>query len=282
MKKIVITRMQQIETLKEYTEAFLFGIKGLSVNIIDPISLNELKTLLEKYPKKEFFVSLNKNMHNEDLLVLRETLKELNELPISGIFFYDASLLKIKKEENFSFPLFWAAEHLTTNFNTITFFEKNGVSGTFLSSDITLREIIEIRNNTKGSLIVPIFGYQSMMVSRRHLLNNYLNAFELKNSSKNFYIEKEGKRYPIFDTQEGTFVYSNAVLNAVEEYEMFENKKINYVLLDSTHIEESIFLSIMKEMKEKKYVEADKIIKEKILNQDKGFLYQETIYKVKR
>ena len=71
-------------------------------------------------------------------------------------------------------------------------------------------------------------------------------------------------------------------MNAVEEYEMFENKKIDYVLFDSTHIKESIFLSIMKEIKEKKYVEADKIIKEKILNQDKGFLYQETIYKVKR
>lgn len=281
MKKIVITKKERIKELKNYTDAFLFGIKGLSVNVLDPISLSDLKILLEKYPEKEFFVSLNKNIHNEDLPFLRKTLEELNKLPIKGILFYDTSIVRIKKEENFSFPLFWAAEHLTTNFNTIHFFEKKGVNGAFVSSDITLREILEIRKNTTGMLMVAIFGYQSMMVSRRHLLNNYLNAFQLKNSSKNFFLQKEGKRYSIFDTKEGTFVYSSNVLNAITEFEIFEKEKIDYALLDSTQIEETIFLNIMKQLKKKNYIEVEKIIKEKIPNQDKGFLYQETIYKVK-
>lgn len=282
MKKMVMTKKEQIETLKEYTDAFLFGIQGLSVNTTNPISLEEVKKIVIEYPNKEFFISLNKNMHNEDLPLLRKTLKELNELPVCGILFYDVAVVRIKKEEKLSLPLIWAAEHLTTNFNTIQFFKEYKVCGTLLSSDITLREILEIRKNTEGTLIVPIFGYQSMMVSRRHLLKNYYKAFDINPSKEKMYIEKEGKKYPIFDTKEGTFVYSSDILNGNAEYETLEKAKIDYVLFDSTLIEEKIFLNIMKERKENNEQKIEKIIKENLPNVDNGFLYQETIYKVKK
>ena len=38
-----------------------------------------------------------------------------------------------------------------------------------------------------------------MFVSKRHLVKNYLECFNLKDDSDLHYLEKEGKKYPILD-----------------------------------------------------------------------------------
>ena len=78
-----------------------------------------------------------------------------------------------------------------------------------LSSEITLDEVKEIEKEAKAKLMLPVFGYLPMFVSRRHLVKNYLETFNLEDNSKINYIEKEGKIYPIIDNEEGTIAYSS-------------------------------------------------------------------------
>ena len=166
----------------------------------------------------------------------------------------------------------WAQEHLTTNYQTINNWLSFGVKYTYLSCDITLREIKEIKENTNSILIAPMFGYIPIFTSKRHEVKNYLDNFNLTDNSSINYIEKEDKIYPIIDNTEGTVVYSNNILNGYKEYLDLD---IDYVTLNSFNIDDDLFLDVVKTFKEKKLEDLE------IENSDKGFLFKETTYKVK-
>ena len=106
-----------------------------------------------------------------------------------------------------------------------------------------------------------------MFTSRRHLVKNYLETFNL-DSKQNNTIKKEGKTYPINDTNLGTTVYSDYILNAVN----LDFSNIDYLVFNSNLIDNKDFEEVLKDFKENK---ENKFLKET------GFLYKETIYKVK-
>ena len=268
-KLLILPNNKDIKDLIDKSDAFLFGIKGYSVNVPCEIELTELEELT-KY-NKEIFISLNKNMRNEDIPKIKEILLEIDKLNIKGIFYADTCFINLKKELNIKTDLVWSQEHLTTNYATINFWKQYGVNYTYLSSEITLNEIKEIRKNTDVKLIVPIFGYLPIFVSFRHAVKNYLKTFNLSDNSKINYIEKEGNTYPIIDDELGTTVYSNNILDGYLEYKELE---IDYVTLNEFNIDREVFLKVLD-----KYNGMNSNYE---LETDKGFLYKETIYKVKK
>lgn len=266
---------EQIKESIDLIDGFIVGINNLSVNT----SLNILKEEIDKYISfdKEVFVSLNKNMFNSDIDVLKETLIYLNNKNIKGILFYDLSVLNIIRKLNLNIPLVWSQEHLTNNYLTCNYYMDKGVEFVNLSGEITLDEIVEIRKNTKIKLIVPIFGYLPMFNSKRHIVNNYLDTFNLEKNSNIYYMTKENKNYPIVDDNLGTTAYSSQILNGYEELDILKNNNIDYVTLNSFNIENDKFIEVLK-IFNGNFGNINSLLP----NLDKGFLYKETIYKVKR
>ncbi len=271
---------------KILTDGVILGIQNLSVNMPFYISiedLNEYKKLKEE--GKKVFIMLNKNMHNKDLESLKKTMLELEKYPIDGVFYYDISIVRLKKELQITYPLIWSQEHLTTNAGTCNFWASHGVKGTYLSSEITLEEIKEIRKNTDVSLFVNVFGYLPMFDSKRHLVKNYLECFGLEENGNLYYLEKEGKTYPIIDDNNGTVVYSAHILNAITEILELERMGIEYAILNSFLIEENVFcqiVSLLQNLTEGNKEQVESSVNELCRqNVDKGFLYTETIYKIK-
>lgn len=277
-----MTKLMYIPNKKELNkdvDAYLLGIEYLSVNMPIYFTLEEIKNIKTD---KEIFISLNKNMHSNDLELLEETLKELSKLNIKGIFFYDIGVLNIVKRLNINIPLVLSQEHLTTNYETINFWYKEGVEYAQIAEEIKEEEIINIKNNTKTKLIVPILGYFPMFVSKRHLKQNYLNEFNLKDDSKINYIEKENKIYPIVD-EKVTTVYTSSYLNGIKEYLDFEKENIEYVLINGFLLKEenkiiNMFKTVTEKNKEEYYNEISNILDNNI---DTFFLHKDTIYKVK-
>lgn len=277
-----MTKLMYIPNKKEITsdvDAYLLGIKDLSVNMPIYFTLEEIKNIKSD---KEIFISLNKNMHSSDLKLLEETLIELSKLNIKGIFFYDIGVLNIVKRLNLNIPLVWAQEHMTTNYETINFWYNEGVEYTQISEEIKEEEIINIKHNTKSKLIVPILGYFPMFVSRRHLKENYLNEFSLKDNSKINYIEKEGKIYPIVD-ENVTTVYTSSYLNGIKEFLNFKKENIEYVLINGFLLKEedkiiNMFKTVTNENLEEYNNEISNILDNNI---DTFFLHKDSIYKVK-
>lgn len=275
-KILVMPSDNNIEKLKE-TDGYLLSLQGWSVNSPYKVTLEEIKNIKNEMKSKEIFVSLNKNIYSSEIESLKNILKEIEILELAGIFYADTCFIQLKKELHLKTPLIWAQEHLTTNYETINFWNQYGVSGAYLSPEITLKEIEEIKNHTSSTLVVPIFGYLPMFSSKRHEIKNYFNHFQIQDSSPIYYIEKENKSYPIIDEEDGTTAYTAFILNGFEEYLKLN---VDYVTLNSFDIDSEVFLKILNIYKNKNIEEAKKI-EQWISNLDKGFLYKETIYKIK-
>lgn len=281
-KKIIIpSNMKMIKRLKNKVDGYILGIENLSVNMPYYFKLNEVLDVIKKNSNKEIFVILNKNMHDSDLEMLKETLLELNRTNVKGIIYYDISIVNLKDELGLDLELVWNQEHMTNNYFTINYWKEHGVNYTWLSNDITLKEIKEIEENVDSKLMIELFGYVPMFTSYRHLVNNYLETFDLRQKEE-YYIEKEGKSYSIVDDKNGTTVYSSNILNGL--YESVELNNLDYIILNSYNIDEDCFeivVELFNNANDKNKIEYKKIIDNMFKNTDSGFLYKETVYKVK-
>lgn len=288
MKKIFIPiNFDQIKETINYVDAYLLGVKDMSVNLPNYYTLDELKEI-NKYLKKnnkELFVSVNKNIHNHELDELKAILMKLNELDIKALFYYDLAIPNLKYKLNLKYDLVWAQEHLTNNYYTCNYWYNHGVKYTHLSSEITMHEILEIKENTNMNLIVSIFGFTPIFTSKRNLVKNYLKTFNISDTSNLNYMEKEGNVYPIKDEFQGTTVYSSKILNATIEIPNLEKHNMDYVLINSFNIKNETILEVLKKInminennKERISKEIDSLLDDKT---DSGFMYKETIYKVK-
>ena len=282
-KIMVLVGNKNIEELVEYADSFLIGLKDYSVNLGYYFDYYEIKKIVKylKENSKEVFISINKNIHSYELDNLKKLLLEIDLLDVNGIFYYDVGIVNLKQKLNLKTPLVWSAEHLTTNYGTINFYQKHNVDYTYLSSEITLEEILEIKKNTNVSLIVPIFGYLPMFVSERNAIKNYLNNFNLKDNKRK-YIEKEDKKYKIIEENGGVSAYASKILNGYNEYLVMKENNIDYVTLNELDIDKELFIEVLKIFKL-----SDSNLKTKIDElfdnvTSSHFLHTETIYRVKK
>lgn len=288
MTKLLVmpNNLDSIKKLINSCDGFVVGIKNFSVNVPISSSVEDIRNISKicKENKKELFVMVNKNIHNSELPALVECLELLANLDISGIMYYDIAVLNLNKKLNLNLNLIWSQEHLTTNYATCNFWNANGVDNVYLSSDITLDEIIDIKNNINMNIFVNVFGYLPMFVSRRHLVKNYLDTFNLTDDSNDYKICKEGKKYVIVDKQYGSSVYSSNVLNGIDEMLILKENNIDYVVLNGFNITDSLFTEVVNlftNVTKKNVKEYSSKINSMFSNVDKGFFYKETVYKVK-
>ena len=282
MSKIVVipNNKNSIDKLLNKDIFLLIGIEGYSVNTLN-LLFDEIKDLTSKHDN--IFLSLNKNIFERELDSVEKLLVEISKLNIKGLFYYDVSILNIVNRLNLNIALIWSAEHLTTNYFTINYWYENGSKGTYLSNEITKDEIIDISNNTECSLFVQLFGYIPMYVSKRHAVKNYLNHFKLDLNSSRYYLFKEDKKYSIVDNNDGTSIYTNFIINGLKEYVELKDK-IPYVIINGYDIDDKLLdiIDIFNKVNKDNIDELDNTLSQMFDNLEKGFLYEETIYRVKK
>lgn len=275
------------KTNKNYRNAkcVLFGLKDLSTyeNEITLEELNEIKD-------KEVFLAIDKNIFNSDLEPLENTLKRIDKYNISGIFFYDLAVLNLAKKYNIKTPLIWNQNFLVTNYKTCNFYQKEGITGAVLSSEITISEVEEIAKNTKIDLFLNIFGYQLMAISKRNLITNYFKYLRLENDKHQNYIIEKNDKFPVIEEKIGTKFYTKDILNGIRYINKLKRANIKYLILDDNLIEQKSFeevASIYEEaiannLNDEQLLEKEDKIKKLLSNTSTLFLDKKTIYKVKR
>ena len=276
----ILVKPKSLNINKKNADAFLFGIKGLSIFNTCTISINKLKKLVQN-TDKEIFVSIDKNIFDKDLKYLEKVLVELSNLNIKGLFFYDLSVLYLVKKLNLDIDLIWNQNYLVTNYKTCNYYKEEGIKGAYISSEITLNEIKDIRKNTKLTLFLNVFGYQMMAFSKRKLISSYFKYIKRFNLKKNNYMIEKDIKYPVKETKEGTIFLSNYILNALSLMEDIKKINIDYIVLDEYMIKDfDKVLDIYRKALIKKV--STKEIDNMFTNTSLGFLEKETIYKVKK
>ena len=147
MKLIVIPKdLDHLDKYSKDVDGFILGVKDLCINFDSEYSISEISNIIDKYPDKEIFVSINKNIFNEELSLLENTLKELDKLKISGVLFYDLSVVYLKNKNNLNIELVWNQNHMVTNYKTCNYYKSLNVNTAYspveLSSSILLSILI--------------------------------------------------------------------------------------------------------------------------------------------
>lgn len=266
-------------------KSILFGLKGLS-------TYDNLVTLkqLEIYKDKNIYLALDKNIFNEDLSLLEEVLTKIDNYNIKGIIFYDLAVLSISKRLGIKTPLIWGQNFLVTNYKTCDFYEKQNVKKAIVSAEITIDEIEEIAKNTNLELLVNVFGYRLMAISKRKLVTNYFDYLDEKNDKKINYIIEKNDKYPIIENDIGTKIYTKDVLCGIRYLKRLKEAGVKYIILEDTFLKDDEFdkvrkvfeTVINKDLNEEELLKEENKIKEIIPNISLLFLNKKTIYKVKR
>lgn len=229
----------QTKKIFKSTNSFLFGLKGLST-LENEKSLEEIKSL----KSNNIYLSIDKNLFNQDLKFLEEVLKEIDNYNIKGIFFYDLAVLLLAKKIDIKTNLIWNQNFLVTNYKTCNYYEKDGVKGAVLSSEITIEEIEEISKNTHMTLFINIFGHQLMALSKRQLLTSYYDNYSIEPREKTTFISEKENNYLVIESEIGTKFYTNKILNGIIYLNKLKSCNIDYIILNDIGLEQETFQKI--------------------------------------
>ena len=285
MKLLVSLNNKKLDDYLNYTNSFIIGLKGFSINYLE-LEVLEIKEILEKNPQIELFVAINKNIFNNDLELLKKKLYELNKLSIKGIMFYDLAVLSIVNKEKLDIPLVWHQTHMVTNYNTCNYYYDKGCEYAYLACEITVDEIKEIKNNSNIKLMSFLLGYPIASFSKRKLLTNYAkyNNLELHGNYHKITSGTSGE-YFIKENEHGTSILYGTILNGIKPMNDLVDI-LDYAVLDEQLIDHNIFIEVLKIYNkllknEISVDDANDSIYQLTDSLDTTFYYKKTIYKVK-
>ena len=252
--------------IKKNVDGVIISIDKLAVNDSFYITTSELKKI--DFKDKEVFVSLNKLMHNSDLELLRKTIEELKEMNVR-IIFYDMAVYNIAKEYDMVNRLIISQDHLNASVLSNKFYLKRGIKASYITSDITKDELLEIKEKSGMEIFFLGYGYAPIFYSRRYLISNYLRYINEEKGKEYKIVSDTSKIYPIKEEEYGTTIYTEEPINLINYLD--ELKEIDYLVLKSNQIEDSEFNKMV-----------DKFINhEQVSSPYIGFFNTKTIYRVK-
>ena len=279
------------EYIKLGIKTFLLPLRDFSVEYSKYYSLDEIKKVREKYPKIELFISINKNIMNEEIDSLKDILIQLDKLNIKGIFFYDSALIRLKKKLKLNISLVWAQTHMVTNYNSCNYYYDNGVEYAMLSKELRLDEVKEIISKARTKSIIELITKPSIAFSKRHLVTNYYTNVNEEVKDEVTINEKISDTDLIVrENRDGSTFIKNSILNGFSILDELMDTNLSYILIKEDYIDHDLFIKIITNLvyylnnyEEMDTLEKEKFIKnqEELLGNDTGFFFRKMIYKVK-
>lgn len=272
----VINDNNYLDYLNNGLDGIVLPLENFSVDYFKYYSIYDIEEY-RKNTDKLLYIVINKMIFNNELDNLLNILKKLENIKVDGVFFYDLAILNLVKENKINLNLIYNGTHMVTNSDTINLYYNLGIKGAYLSNEITKDEVLNIRYNTKSDLFILLLGNPVVAMSRRNLLTSY---FVNKNKSKSDLITikepKSGQEFIVKEDSNGTTFFYNKRLNLSNVYKELEDSGINYGI-----IEQGDYSSLEYKELIKAYVSFNKLKIDELAGHNRGFLYRETIYKVK-
>lgn len=270
MSKILL-KINDVKELSYEADGYILGIDKYSFLFGKTFNIDEIKKIKEDLKKKEIFVSFNRVIFNDELEDYKMKLKEIDDLGINGIIVGDIAALTYDLKTN----IILDQTHLNNSFYAINHYYNNGVYGTVLTNDITLSEINDIKKNTKSVLFKQVFGYPHLSTSKRKLISNYKEYFNINDTSSIYEISEKNSNniYKIIEDNFGTHILGDKVLNLLSFDIDVDYKIVDGFMLGDVKKVLEIFMNNKKDKND--WINDT-------YNANYGFINKETIYRVKK
>lgn len=214
-------------------DAFIIGEQKFGLRLAGEFSLEQVEeaTQIIHQAGKKVYVAMNAIFHNDRVELLAPYIKELDRIGVDAIVFGDPAVVIARREAESTTPLHWDAETISTNWFQANYWGKRGAKRAYLARELSMEEVIEIKENAEVEIEVLVHGMTCMFQSKRSLLGNYFlfqdKAMEVENrkEAKNMFLhdkERENK-YPIYEDLNGTHIFSPNDTCLIDELnELFE------------------------------------------------------------
>lgn len=281
--KLIIEPSSKENLYLDKVDGIILSLKDYSVGSNIYFDLDEIGKIIYS-TDKEVFINMNINIMNKDINDLKKILISLNNMRVKGIFFYDLSLLKIKKDLQLGVDLIWNQTHMVNNYKTCNYYYDKGVKYALLSKEITKDEIIEIINKSNIISMVEVVSIPTIAFSKRKLLTNYYKDLNKKTKYELDIEEKiTNDIYKVKEEENGTNFYINKIMNGTEIIKDLYKNKCEYIIMREYNIKDFNELIV----DTKKYIlnnceDNTYIDKYKKLGDFTNFFYKKTIYQVKK
>lgn len=299
------TSLEHIEELLEAgADAFVIGEAQFGLRLAGEFNRESLVQAIDMIhaADKKAYVAVNGLFHNEHLDAVEDYINWLHEVRPDRILFGDPAVVMYVKEQKNPIPLHWNQETLVTNQFQCNYWGERGAVRAVLARELSMEEVIEIKENTHVEIEVQVHGMTCMFQSKRQLLGNYFlymdKAMKIENrqDAKNMllYDEERNNKYPIYEDYNGTHIMSPNDICVIEELEeLFEagidSFKIDGVLHSADYITEvtrqyrkaiDLYHEDPDLYDDEKFdmMEAIEDIQPEHRPLDQGFLYKQTVY----
>lgn len=257
----ILIYVDKLEYISDYRKAgvsaFLFGLSNYCVGY-NTYTLDDIKNV----EVSNKYLLINRVLDCKAIDELKVILKDISG--IKGIVFEDIGLVNVLNDFDGEKILF--QNHFGTNKDSINFW-LDRVDSVFVSNEITYDEIDYICKNVKKDVVLHLYGYNQVMYSRRLLLSNWSERFNIEKKSTNVISDiSSGIKFRAMENEYGTVMYSQNVFNGSR---LLGLDNVKYYYVNTTMVDHNV---IMDFLTNKEHSSED---------EDNGFLDRETIYKLK-
>ncbi|WP_210144294.1 peptidase U32 family protein [Staphylococcus sp. GDY8P94P] len=307
MTELLVTpkSVKHIEALiKKGADAFVIGEQKFGLRLAGEFkkeALVEAVTLIHNHGKKAY-VAVNGIFHNYHLNALKAYIDFLHEIKVDRIIFGDPAVVMYVNEQENPIPLNWDAEALVTNYFQCNYWGKKGAQRAQLARELSLDEILNIKQHADVEVEVQVHGMTCMFQSKRMLLGNYFTFQERqikihRNKVANellLYDEERDNKYPVFEDYNGTHIMSPNDICLIEELDQLLAANIDAFKIDGV-LQTEEYINVCTEQyreaidlfnedpeayDDEKFMLVDPIeaIQPEHRPFDEGFLYKQTVY----
>ena len=149
------------------------GILGLRANAIN-FTMDELKegtSFVHEHGKK-IYVTVNIVLHNKEVELVSDYLKELDKIGVDAIIVSDPAI-KILKDNKINIPFHISTQYSTCNVEAVKFWKELGASRVVLGRECSKEEIKKIIDETGMEIECFVHGAMCSSYSGRCVLSNY-------------------------------------------------------------------------------------------------------------
>lgn len=251
---ISINNLTDIDRYKKVGgSAFLFALDSYTIGY-NTFTIEEINSIQNETK----YVLINRLLSSQDIINIETILPKIECL---GFVIEDIGLINILRPLNKKIILFM--NHFNCNYVSINEWLEY-VDSVVVSNELTEDEIETIVKNTKKPVVVQVFGHNQMMYSRRLLLTNYYQKFNLPYQNNKIIKDKLGNMEILMcENKYGTVGYTPKIFDGRR---LLKLDNVLYFYINTSFIELDTVLDFLNN--------------KEIPNSDSGFLDKPTIFKI--
>ncbi|MFA6330646.1 MAG: U32 family peptidase [Clostridia bacterium] len=202
-----------------------YGLRAFSENF----KQDELKTSIDYAHSlnKKAYITLNIIAHNEDFDGLKEYVQYLESIGADAVIIADLGILEFVKKYAPKLAIHISTQTSMTNKYAVKAMADMGAKRIVLARELTMPEILEIKNYVGDSVELEAFVHGAMCISYsgRCLLSNYFTG---RDSNRGACVQacrwqytisevsRQNEQFPIMEDQRGTYILNSKDLNMIK------------------------------------------------------------------